>query len=98
MRRFLQALLVSLVLTQSAMAAISIPRAVTGDPRITDPAHPARMEVIHVPVGGVEILGTVYVAAGAGPHPTMVIFHGLPGVEKNFDLAQAVPSRCRRWW
>ncbi len=27
---------------------------------------------------------------GAGPHPTLVICHGLPGNEKNLDLAQAV--------
>ena len=30
------------------------------------------------------------VAAGAGSHPTFVFFHGLPGNEKNLDLAQAV--------
>jgi pimeloyl-ACP methyl ester carboxylesterase len=48
------------------------------------------MEVIHVPSGGVEINGVVYVASGPGPHPTFVLFHGLPGNEKNLDLAQAV--------
>jgi pimeloyl-ACP methyl ester carboxylesterase len=32
----------------------------------------------------------VYQASGAGPHPTLVICHGLPGNEKNLDLAQAV--------
>jgi pimeloyl-ACP methyl ester carboxylesterase len=29
-------------------------------------------------------------AAGAGPKPTMVLLHGLPGNEQNLDLAQAV--------
>jgi pimeloyl-ACP methyl ester carboxylesterase len=48
------------------------------------------MEVIHVPSGGVAINGVVYVASGPGPHPTFVLFHGLPGNEKNLDLAQAV--------
>ena len=48
------------------------------------------MEVIHVPSGGVEINGVVYVASGPAPHPTFVLFHGLPGNEKNLDLAQAV--------
>jgi pimeloyl-ACP methyl ester carboxylesterase len=48
------------------------------------------MEVIHIPSGGVEINGVVYVAAGAGPHPVLVLCHGLPGNEKNLDLAQAV--------
>jgi len=70
-------------------AAQSVPRAVIEDPA-PDPQHPARMEVIHVPSGGVNINGVVYVASGPGPHPTFVLFHGLPGNEKNLDLAQAV--------
>ncbi len=69
-------------------AAQSVPRAVTEDPA-PDAQHPARMEVIHVPSGGVDINGVVYVASGPGPHPTFVLFHGLPGNEKNLDLAQA---------
>lgn len=60
----------------------------------TDPApnklHPARMEVLHIPSGGVEINGVAYLAAGPGPHPTLVLCHGWPGNEKNLDLAQAV--------
>jgi uncharacterized protein len=48
------------------------------------------MEVIHVPSGGVQINGVVYVASGPTPHPALVFFHGLPGNEKNLDLAQAV--------
>jgi pimeloyl-ACP methyl ester carboxylesterase len=66
-----------------------VPRAVTADPP-PDAKFPARMVVIHVPSGGVQINGVVYVASGAGPHPTFVLFHGLPGNEKNLDLAQAV--------
>jgi uncharacterized protein len=46
--------------------------------------------VIHVPSGGVQINGVVYVASGQSPHPAFVFFHGLPGNEKNLDLAQAV--------
>lgn len=55
-----------------------------------DPAHPARMAVLHIPSGGVAINGVAYLAEGAGTHPTMVLMHGLPGNEKNLDLAQAV--------
>jgi pimeloyl-ACP methyl ester carboxylesterase len=36
------------------------------------------------------INGLLYSPAGAGPHPTLVICHGLPGNEKNLDLAQVV--------
>ena len=60
----------------------------------TDPApdakFPARSAVIHIHSSGVNINGLVYVASGAGPHPTLVLCHGLPGNEKNLDLAQAV--------
>jgi uncharacterized protein len=55
-----------------------------------DVATPPSMEVLHIPTHGVQINGLVYRAAGAGPHPTIVICHGLPGNEKNLDLAQAV--------
>jgi pimeloyl-ACP methyl ester carboxylesterase len=55
-----------------------------------DHAHPAGMAVLHIPSGGVRINGVAYTAAGAGPHPVLVLMHGLPGNEKNLDLAQAV--------
>jgi uncharacterized protein len=48
------------------------------------------METLRIPSGGVKINGVVYLAAGAGPHPTLVLCHGCPGNEKNLDLAQAV--------
>ncbi|MDB5446017.1 MAG: histidine triad protein [Phenylobacterium sp.] len=65
------------------------PAAVFTDPP-ADAAHPARSEVLHIPSNGVTINGLIYIAAGPGPHPTMVLLHGLPGNEKNLDLAQAV--------
>ena len=70
-------------------AAERVPPAVFTDPPV-DPAHPAGMTVLHIPSHGVLINGLVYSPAGAGPHPTLVICHGLPGNEKNLDLAQAV--------
>ena len=48
------------------------------------------MTVLHIPTHGVQINGIVYQPSGAGPHPTLVICHGLPGNEKFLDLAQAV--------
>src|ERR1700761_9329777 len=65
-----------------------IPAAIFTDPP-ADAAHPPRMEVLHIPSGGVEINGVAYLASGAGVHPTLVLLHGLPGNEKNLDLAQA---------
>lgn len=74
---------------------LAAPAAAVVDPAIyTDPPHdrnhPARMEVLHVPSGGMQFNGVAYLAAGAGVHPTLVLMHGLPGNEKNLDLAQAV--------
>lgn len=37
-----------------------------------------------------RILVTIYRAGGEGPHPTVLLVHGIPGVEKNFDLAQGL--------
>jgi pimeloyl-ACP methyl ester carboxylesterase len=72
-----------------AAAATDVPPAIFTDPP-KDHTHPAAMTVLHIPSHGVLINGLVYSPAGAGPHPTLVICHGLPGNEKNLDLAQAV--------
>jgi pimeloyl-ACP methyl ester carboxylesterase len=38
----------------------------------------------------VKINGLAYIAEGPGRHPTVILCHGLPGNEKNLDLAQAI--------
>ncbi len=63
--------------------------AITSDPA-SDKENPAAMETVHVPSHGSRLNGIVYVAAGAGPHPAVVLLHGFPGNEKNLDLAQAI--------
>ena len=79
----------SVAIASSCLSAQQLPRAIYADPA-RDSAHPARMEVLHIPSGGVKINGVAYLASGAGVHPTFVFFHGLPGNEKNLDIAQAV--------
>ena len=37
-----------------------------------------------------RILSTLYTAAGAGTHPVVLLFHGIPGCEQNLDLAQTL--------
>jgi pimeloyl-ACP methyl ester carboxylesterase len=88
---FLAAFAVAILASGLAMAAppAGLPTAIYADPP-ADKAHPARMAVLHIPSGGVAINGVAYLASGAGPHPTVVICHGLPGNEKNLDLAQAI--------
>lgn len=77
------------LLAASSAFAQQPPAAIFTDPP-ADKAHPAKMTVLHIPSHGVLINGLLYSPPGAGPHPTLVICHGLPGNEKNLDLAQAV--------
>jgi len=81
--------LIALPLPALAASPADIPAAIYTDPP-ADKAHPAAMEVVHIPSGKALINGVVYIAAGAGPHPTVVLCHGLPGNEKSLDLAQAM--------
>jgi len=48
----------------------------------------ASMEAMQIPSHGSPMNALVYVAAGAGPHPVVVLLHGFPGNERNLDLAQ----------
>jgi pimeloyl-ACP methyl ester carboxylesterase len=65
-----------------------------GDAAVTDPvpdaAHPTANRQLLVPSGGVGMNALFLLASGAGPKPTLVLMHGLPGNERNLDLAQAV--------
>jgi dipeptidyl aminopeptidase/acylaminoacyl peptidase len=42
---------------------------------------------------GCKLLGGLYKAAGEGPRPTAILLHGVPGVEKQLDLAYALRDR-----
>jgi pimeloyl-ACP methyl ester carboxylesterase len=81
--------LASGVLASTGVPAQSVAPAISTDPP-ADLKHQAAMTVLHIPSHGVLINGLVYSPPGAGAHPTLVICHGLPGNEKNLDLAQAV--------
>jgi len=37
---------------------------------------------------GSRCFGVIYKPRGEGPHPTILLLHGFPGSERNFDLAQ----------
>src|ERR1700723_2493582 len=50
----------------------------------------ASMESLEIPSHGASFNAFMYIAAGAGPHPVAVLLHGLPGNERNLDLAQDV--------
>lgn len=50
----------------------------------------AAMETMQIPSHGAMMNALVYVAAGAGPHPAVILLHGFPGNERNLDLAQDI--------
>jgi uncharacterized protein len=48
------------------------------------------MQTFQISSHGALLNAFVYVAAGAGPHPAVVLLHGFPGNERNLDLAQDI--------
>lgn len=55
----------------------------------------ASTEQMVMPSHGSMLLGIFYLAAGAGSHPTAILFHGFPGFEQNLDIAQVL--RAHGW-
>lgn len=51
---------------------------------------PPRLVQARYATANVEVPARWFVAAGAGPHPTMLLLYGFPGTELNLDLARAV--------
>ena len=87
MRSYLT-VIVLCVVALGTRAAVPAQHSLATDP-VPDAKHPASLEVLHIPSGGVEIYGIAYTPPGSGPHPIAVFCHGMPGNEKNLDLAQA---------
>lgn len=58
-------------------------------------AKPASTTQMVLPSHGNLLYGIFYLAAGAGPHPTVILFHGFPGYEQNLDIAQDL--RAHGW-
>ncbi len=82
-------LLLTLSFVCAAAGAQLLPSAITADPP-QDKAHPAAMESFQISSHGEPLNALMYIAAGAGPHPAVILLHGFPGNEKNLDLAQAI--------
>jgi pimeloyl-ACP methyl ester carboxylesterase len=71
-----------------ATPSIAAPSATVDPPR--NAAFPAHNKQLLVPSHGVGLNALLFVAAGKGPHHTVILMHGLPGNERNLDLAQAM--------
>lgn len=74
------------------LAAPAIAQTKPSNPATSKPASTKQMVL---PSHGDMLLGVFYLAAGASPHPTAIIFHGFPGYEQNLDIAQAL--RAHGW-
>ena len=88
MRRFLaQAAIAITALVASAAGAA--PAAISQDPPI-DRANPASGGGLQFVSHGERVNAQLYLPAGPGLHPTVILLHGLPGNEQNLDLARAI--------
>lgn len=63
---------------------------VTMDPVARDTAYPAQMAELALESAGERLNAILYVAAGRGPHPVVLLLHGNPGNERSLDVAQAL--------
>lgn len=54
------------------------------------PQYPPAMMELAIDSAGSRMPGHIYLANGPGPHPTVVLLHGIPGNEKNLDIAHAL--------
>ncbi len=82
-------LLTFTLLAASLTLPAQSPSALDQDPA-PDKKFPASLETFQLPSHGALLNAFVYVAAGANPHPTVVLLHGFPGNEKNLDIAQTL--------
>lgn len=54
------------------------------------PGRAAQTRMVSLESAGARLPAVMHLPAGPGPHPIVLMLHGFPGVERNFDLAQAL--------
>lgn len=60
------------------------------DPTRVDPNYPMDLHLVFFMSAGYRLHGRLFVASGQGPHPNVILLHGFPGEELNFDIAHAL--------
>jgi len=88
MLRIFTAMALVTLLAPAAGAAPTSNAAIVDPPR--DARFPAHNQQLLIPSHGFGMNALLFVASGKGPHPTVILMHGLPGNERNLDLAQAI--------
>lgn len=56
----------------------------------SDTTSPASTEHVELRSNGQRLHGVLHLPGGEGLHPTVLLLHGFPGWERNFDVAQAL--------
>src|SRR5438128_2576105 len=82
------ALLMLPIAARPVSAAAAVNHAITDPPR--DARYPTHNQQLLIPSHGIGMNALLFAASGKGPHPTVILMHGLPGNERNLDLAQAI--------
>jgi uncharacterized protein len=72
-----------------AAAPVDLPAAIYSGPP-ADATHPGSGRGVQFRSHGALLNAQLYQPSGTGPHPSVVLLHGLPGNEQNLDLAQAM--------
>jgi pimeloyl-ACP methyl ester carboxylesterase len=89
MRKLIVGTAAAFLLGSAGARSAEPPAAVMSDPP-QDKIHPAAAIPFALPTHGVRINALLFTASGAGPHPTVILLHGVPGNDPNFDLARAI--------
>ncbi|MCW8998221.1 MAG: alpha/beta fold hydrolase, partial [Kangiellaceae bacterium] len=84
------ALLSTLVFSTYALSESNKFDPVIQDLPTIDKEFPPVTYEVSIPIEKKRMTGFILNANGKGPHPTFVLLHGLPGNEKNLDLAQSM--------
>lgn len=77
-----------LLATPAAAGNANHRSAIVDPPR--DARYPAANQQLLIPSHGLGMNALLFKASGQGPHRTVILMHGLPGNERNLDLAQAI--------
>jgi pimeloyl-ACP methyl ester carboxylesterase len=91
--RFLRAIASAALFTVSILCPLYAGQPQTPSVPVDPPqdrTNPAAMQSFQISSHGAQLNALVYVAAGEGRHPAVVLLHGFPGNERNLDLAQDI--------
>ncbi|MDZ7764068.1 MAG: alpha/beta fold hydrolase [Melioribacteraceae bacterium] len=63
---------------------------ITQDPPESNVDYPATVRTFTIDSHGSKLIGSILIASGEGPHPTIILFNGFPGNDTNSDIAHSM--------